>query len=229
MCVSQNDPDYGCGTSTCTAACDLPNVQTQACASHACAVGTCDPGFKDCNGMPTDGCEINTQTDKAHCGSCTKACNVADTCQSGQCITPCGALPDVINDYLCWVYPNSAAGKHVGLRGGSNNQDLDPFNGSGSCTNPTVGAQSVFCNLGPAPLPTILAMAGLMDQADQFHGTLAGTLACDSSTCQGHILGYKQGVQCGEANNGSIVGTPGCITFAVDANFGNRMAVKFTP
>ena len=41
-------------------------------ANQLCAAGvpTCAPGFANCNGIATDGCEIDLGSDPAHCGSC---------------------------------------------------------------------------------------------------------------------------------------------------------------
>jgi hypothetical protein len=38
----------------------------------------CTPGYKDCNGVAADGCEVDIETDPQHCGSCTNACMLAN-------------------------------------------------------------------------------------------------------------------------------------------------------
>src|SRR5687768_3621162 len=68
------------------------NMQTITCGSGSCN-GNCSPGFADCNtNKRTDGCEINTQTNAAHCNMCGRNCtsicvgNVASTsCSGGVC------------------------------------------------------------------------------------------------------------------------------------------------
>ncbi|MEM1417590.1 MAG: MopE-related protein [Myxococcota bacterium] len=49
-----------------------------------CTVGeciaACDPDRGDCNGLFSDGCETDTETDPAHCGGCFMACSPGDTC-----------------------------------------------------------------------------------------------------------------------------------------------------
>ena len=49
----------------------------------------CSPGYADCDGQPTNGCEINTQTDSSHCGGCNTACQLdhaTPACQQGSCV-----------------------------------------------------------------------------------------------------------------------------------------------
>ena len=60
-----------CGV--CGVPCVLPH-STPLCEVGACVVGTCDLGFADCDGDPSNGCEIDTVTDEAHCGTCTDVC-----------------------------------------------------------------------------------------------------------------------------------------------------------
>ncbi|MDB4928975.1 MAG: putative neutral zinc metalloprotease, partial [Myxococcaceae bacterium] len=71
--------------------CALANA-TAACAAGACAVAACAPTFGDCNGNPSDGCEVNGYTNPAHCGGCGRACAAGQTCQTGACVaSACGA------------------------------------------------------------------------------------------------------------------------------------------
>jgi hypothetical protein len=57
----------------------------------ACALGTCNAGFANCNGVAIDGCEYATSgfaTDVANCGGCNLACNVPNAtpaCMGGLC------------------------------------------------------------------------------------------------------------------------------------------------
>jgi hypothetical protein len=78
-----------CGA--CGNVCNEPNA-TAACVNGACAVGSCNKGFGDCNGDPSDGCEtmLTTNTD---CGGCGVPCalpNGSASCASGTCtLTAC--------------------------------------------------------------------------------------------------------------------------------------------
>ena len=56
-----------CGT-TCTTAGGVPQ-----CSSGACQVKSCNSPAADCNGLPGDGCEVNTSTNQTNCGGCGAA------------------------------------------------------------------------------------------------------------------------------------------------------------
>lgn len=55
--------------------------------------GGCAPGFQDCNGDPSDGCEVDTNNDVYHCGACGNACSTngvsARSCVAGSCAPRC--------------------------------------------------------------------------------------------------------------------------------------------
>ena len=73
-----------CGT--CGAACNLANA-TESCATGACRLSTCNPGFGNCDGNDANGCEtpLNTLTNCGNCGTaCTRA-NASATCAGGTC------------------------------------------------------------------------------------------------------------------------------------------------
>ena len=55
------------------------------CASGACGA-VCDPGFGDCDGQASTGCEANLNTDRTHCGTCGTRCGGGTrVCRSGVC------------------------------------------------------------------------------------------------------------------------------------------------
>lgn len=61
---------------------------TAACDERVCIVASCDPGFADCNGKYSDGCEVNTNTSIDHCGACNERCEIENAtaeCQAGEC------------------------------------------------------------------------------------------------------------------------------------------------
>ncbi|MFO0660796.1 MAG: hypothetical protein U0165_13330 [Polyangiaceae bacterium] len=71
----------------CNQACDVPHA-SESCVGGVCKMGTCDPGFADCNNDPSDGCEVNTKTTLAHCGGCGQNCdlaNASESCVNGAC------------------------------------------------------------------------------------------------------------------------------------------------
>jgi len=94
-------PDGGAGARTCSlgtladcSACgddcstqSLPGVAQLACVSAICTIGSCAPGYDDCDNDPSNGCEtaLNSLTD---CGSCNQPCaipNAEASCGSGTC------------------------------------------------------------------------------------------------------------------------------------------------
>ena len=76
-----------CGA--CGAKCVGMGNQAASCSSGVCGVGSCDAPFKDCNGKPADGCEVNTASDLKHCGACMAPCamvpNGSPACVAGAC------------------------------------------------------------------------------------------------------------------------------------------------
>ncbi len=79
-----NDPQH---CRSCNAACSLPRA-TAVCVSSACAVGTCEAGFDNCDGMAANGCEANLTTSTSHCGACGRSCafpRATPSCEAGTC------------------------------------------------------------------------------------------------------------------------------------------------
>lgn len=88
FCVDpRNDPAHCNG---CNQACAMLPQAFQACAASACVIAACQPGFDDCNGVRTDGCEASLLSSASHCGRCNNACAMTETCVMGEC---CGPLP----------------------------------------------------------------------------------------------------------------------------------------
>ena len=57
------------------------------CSAGVCGI-TCATGWANCNGSPTDGCEVHTSVDNSHCGACGNICFGATVCSGGVCVTP---------------------------------------------------------------------------------------------------------------------------------------------
>lgn len=85
-CETNTQTDAGnCGS--CGNICPSGPHSTAVCQSGGCVLN-CDPGWSDCDNNPTNGCEVHTDVDNAHCGSCTTPCTVANgtpACAAGLC------------------------------------------------------------------------------------------------------------------------------------------------
>jgi sugar lactone lactonase YvrE len=96
VCVSRSDPSYGCDALAC-APCLVPQAQA-GCSAGACVVLQCQAGWKDCDGLVGNGCEIDATTDVANCGACNAPCSVdngvaacvASACAVASCTAPYG-------------------------------------------------------------------------------------------------------------------------------------------
>jgi hypothetical protein len=86
-CEADLSDAHSCGA--CGKNCSgVGHVKAAECNAGVCQNIQCDPGYADCNGDPSDGCEraLNTLTD---CGRCNQACGPAHatgTCSTGQCL-----------------------------------------------------------------------------------------------------------------------------------------------
>lgn len=60
-------------------------VVSASCADAGCAP-SCAPGYGDCDGNPSNGCESLLDRDPLHCGSCLSRCDLStQLCQAGRC------------------------------------------------------------------------------------------------------------------------------------------------
>ncbi len=82
QCETHTDVDpLHCGgcTTQCTGSINAaPHCEGGQCTFH------CSPGYSDCNSNSDDGCEINTDSDPHHCGSCNLDCKGLG-CSQGTC------------------------------------------------------------------------------------------------------------------------------------------------
>jgi hypothetical protein len=89
-CVNLQSDARNCGG--CGRVCVGASRASAVCVSGVCNIA-CDPGFADCNGVRTDGCEIDLRTDVNRCGSCSTVCptyaNSSASCASGVCTFAC--------------------------------------------------------------------------------------------------------------------------------------------
>lgn len=84
-CVSKTSPVVGCAAPSCSP-CDLPRAAATCDPSGACAVGTCENGWGDCDGRAENGCETDLSRDAANCGVCGVSCGPSSVCRSAFCV-----------------------------------------------------------------------------------------------------------------------------------------------
>jgi hypothetical protein len=75
-----------CGT--CGNVCTLANA-TAGCAGGTCTVASCNQEYGDCDGNPTNGCEVLLDNDLGNCGKCGSPCapaNAVPFCSLGTCL-----------------------------------------------------------------------------------------------------------------------------------------------
>ena len=91
-CVDLLSDVGSCGA--CFSGCKPPGPhQVSSCSKGVCAY-ECEPGFGDCNGDSTDGCETDLSVHPGNCGACGNACDVSvgQPCIEGRCLmTECDA------------------------------------------------------------------------------------------------------------------------------------------
>jgi len=87
-CETRLDSVTNCGA--CGFTCRFPNGAA-ACTAGRCALTTCATGFSNCDANADNGCEVNTQSDRANCGGCDIACGAGQVCSSGVCRATCAA------------------------------------------------------------------------------------------------------------------------------------------
>ena len=71
-----------CGA--CGNVCPARANATTNCAARACGF-TCNAGFGNCDGVATNGCEVNLNTTASRCGGCGIACASDEVCEAGLC------------------------------------------------------------------------------------------------------------------------------------------------
>jgi hypothetical protein len=83
MCETHVDVNpNNCGK--CNNVCFFPNALPK-CVGGMCQIGSCLPGFGDCDKQPGNGCEINLLVDAANCGACGAPCAMGLGCVMGKC------------------------------------------------------------------------------------------------------------------------------------------------
>ncbi len=184
---TSNNP-LACGA--CGRACSLPNA-TAKCEGSSCQVASCQPGFTDCDGDASNGCEVNTAANPRACGSCGNDCFGQPGnwgCEAGQCVV--SSCPTGWGDCSgtgCDVNLMTSLA-HCGFCGSA----CAPPNAIGTCTSGECRVLS--CNAGFADcdgdptngcernLATDPDHCGACARACSATGTLSRT--CSAGSCQ---------------------------------------------
>jgi hypothetical protein len=86
-CVPVTDPVWGCSAPNADY-CNVPHAVPTCNAAGHCDIGTCRPGWSDCNSSPSDGCESDL-TLPQNCGQCGNSCAPGQVCTSTGCAATC--------------------------------------------------------------------------------------------------------------------------------------------
>jgi hypothetical protein len=93
-CRANDDPAYGCGS--CTPCGNLPNANVTCGGIGQCIIDSCTGSTENCNGVGSDGCEVNLNTDSLNCGQCGYGC-VAHNGQGSQCDGSGSCTPGIVD------------------------------------------------------------------------------------------------------------------------------------
>jgi hypothetical protein len=172
------------------------------CVVGACVI-SCTAGFADCNDVATDGCETNTRTATAHCGTCGRECTAAGGTAS--CVSS-----------VCRV-----AGCDAG-RGDCDGMTANGCEVDVTTSVPNCGACGMACPPRANSAPTCAAGAcGLACNAGFGDCDLANANGCEVATTStvSHCGGC--GRMCGLANATAGCAASACTVAACDTGFGD--------
>ncbi len=90
--------------------CTLPHASAICGTGGVCVVDSCAGGWRNCNGIEHDGCEVDTDTSAADCGMCDNSCAAGVGCVSGICDDVIGVSASLYHScvvraaglVLCW-------------------------------------------------------------------------------------------------------------------------------
>ncbi len=154
----------GCGNR-----CNLLNA-TAVCMAGGCRVSTCNTGFADCDGMPSNGCEQSVRSDNANCGACGNACTSGRSCTNGACVCPSGQT-------FCM-----ASNACLNLQSDNNN--------CGACGNACGGGTS--CQMGVCRCPTGQTLCGGV--CVNLSNDLANCGTCGTRCASGEVCSTVSGM-----------------------------------
>jgi hypothetical protein len=214
-CVDQQADKQNCGA--CGVACGELLNGIAGCVAGACEIVACSAGFADCDGMPADGCEADTNTDVASCGTCGNACAPGETCVVGTCqLADCQTAGCPAGTACCGDQCIDT--------------DIDLFNCGGCGMFCPVGSNAcqhgACCTLGPdgveqcgtvlCPPPSSLCDNQCVDESSNPDHCGGCGIKCESTACVGGVCDcHIDGQTCG----GGLSCCPaGCVDTGSDPN-----------
>lgn len=190
-CVDTDTSLLHCGA--CGNAC-TPAHGTGRCGAGACEIAGCDPGWDDCDGLASNGCEtqLNTLSD---CGACDRSCalpSAISMCMGGSCaVASCSPLSADCDGGAM----NGCEARLDSLTNcGSCGRPCSPANATATCGGGTCGIAA--CNTGHAdcdgmaangcetPLDTLTDCGGCGTSCDLPNATEScATRSCQIAAC----------------------------------------------
>ncbi len=114
-----------------------------ACVMGGCTIAMCTGTYANCDGLTSNGCEADLDSDAAHCGACGNACPTGGPCTSGTCGCPAsqpmvcgGACVDTTSDTANCGGCGSACPAGATCSGGTCHCALGYLVCSGACVDP---------------------------------------------------------------------------------------------
>jgi hypothetical protein len=181
-----NDASH-CGD--CNTVCAFSNAAAH-CSNGACAMGTCNSGYADCDSNVGNGCEVNRNTDKNNCGSCNISCafsHAAASCVMGAC-----TMGDCDSDYAncdvasangCESYLKSDVGNCNACGNNCPNTGGMPVCNNGSCGYSACFAPYQDCNGGTGCVTNLSNDANHCGSCNNKCSFDNATASCVGGTC----------------------------------------------
>ncbi len=114
-----------------------------ACVMGGCTIAMCTGTYANCDGLTSNGCEADLDSDAAHCGACGNACPTGGLCTSGTCGCPAsqpmvcgGACVDTTSDTANCGGCGNACPAGATCSGGTCHCALGYLVCSGACVDP---------------------------------------------------------------------------------------------
>ena len=180
--VTLGTDSSNCGQ--CGSKCAFANAPAS-CSGGTCVMGACSAGYADCDGNPSNGCEVSTATDALNCGSCGGVCslpNATAACAASACAVA------VCNGGYANCDGNPANGCEVKTTSDVNNCGVcgnvcpGGANGSPTCVQSTCG---IACTAGFADCDGNAANGcEVKTTSDVLNCGTCGTACQNEETCQ---------------------------------------------